>query len=270
MLVCIAPPSFSQDLSRKITIVAHDVPLEQIIREIEKKGEIYFSYSPQSIPAQKLINIEANNKSIKYILRKVFVKNGIKYDLVENHIVLNPSRELSGEDVEFDSDAHYTISGYLKDQNSGEVLIGAHVYEDSTYIGTSTNAYGFYSLTLPSGAHRIIFPFLGYESAVQDIYLNGDKQLNHEWAEGHNTPFIWRDDVYMISGTHNVVASNGSTLSATATQALEFALNCYWIKSGVIEFQHSALPLIILDYGDGTCDDDATVTINGTTYNIKL
>lgn len=91
-----------------------------------------------------------------------------------------------------------------------------------------------------------------------------------EWAEGHDTPFIWWDDVYMISGTHNVVASNGNTLSATATQPLEFALNCYWIKSGVIEFQHSELPLIILDYGDGTCDDDATVTINGTTYNIKL
>ncbi|NQT78128.1 MAG: hypothetical protein HQ565_10460 [Bacteroidetes bacterium] len=91
-----------------------------------------------------------------------------------------------------------------------------------------------------------------------------------EWAEGHNTPFIWWDDVYMISGTHNVVAANGSTLSATVTQALEFALNCYWIKSGVVEFQHSALPLIVLDYGDGSCDDDATVTINGTTYNIKL
>ena len=91
-----------------------------------------------------------------------------------------------------------------------------------------------------------------------------------EWAEGHNTPFIWWDDVYMISGTHYVVASNGSTLSATATEPLEFALNCYWIKSGVIEFQHSELPLIILDYGNGSCDNDATVTINGTTYNIQL
>ncbi len=91
-----------------------------------------------------------------------------------------------------------------------------------------------------------------------------------EWAEGHNTLFIWWDDVYMITGSHNVVASNGSTLSATITEALEFALNCFWIKSGVVEFQHSELPLIILDYGDGTCDDDATVTINGTTYNIKL
>lgn len=183
ILVCIAPLSFSQDLSRKITIVAHDIPLEEIIREIEEKGEIYFSYSPQSIPAQKLISIEAYNKSIKYILRKVLGKNGIKYDLVENHIVLNPSWEQPGEDVAHDPDAHYTISGYLKDQNTGEVLIGAHIYEDSTYTGTSTNAYGFYSLTLPSGPHRVIFSFLGYESAVLKINLDSDKQLNQEMRE---------------------------------------------------------------------------------------
>jgi hypothetical protein len=91
-----------------------------------------------------------------------------------------------------------------------------------------------------------------------------------EWAQGHSTPFIWWDDVYMITGSHNVVASNGETLSAVITEALEIALNCYWIKSGVIELQHSALPLITFDYGPGTCDDDATVTINGVTYPIKL
>ncbi|MCK4569179.1 MAG: hypothetical protein KAT76_02755 [Bacteroidales bacterium] len=96
----------------------------------------------------------------------------------------------------------------------------------------------------------------------------GDRM--REWSEGHNTPFIWWDDTYMITGSHNVVASNGTTLSATITQGLELSLNCYWIKSGVIELQHSELPLIVLDYGPGTCDDDATVTINGTTYPIKL
>lgn len=96
----------------------------------------------------------------------------------------------------------------------------------------------------------------------------GDRM--REWSEGHNTPFIWWDDTYMITGSHNVVASNGTSLSATITQGLELSLNCYWIKSGVIELQHSELPLIVLDYGPGTCDDDATVTINGVTYPIKL
>ena len=96
----------------------------------------------------------------------------------------------------------------------------------------------------------------------------GDRM--REWTEGHSTPFIWWDDTYMITGSHNVVASNGTTLSATIVQGLEFSLNCYWIKSGIIELQHSLLPLIELDYGPGTCDDDAIVTIDGTSYPIKL
>lgn len=96
----------------------------------------------------------------------------------------------------------------------------------------------------------------------------GDRM--REWSEGHNTPFIWWDDTYMLTGTHSVEASNGETLTATITQGLEISLNCYWIKSGIIEMQHSALPLIILNYGPGTCDDDAIVIINGVTYPIKL
>jgi len=96
----------------------------------------------------------------------------------------------------------------------------------------------------------------------------GDRM--REWVEGHNTPFIWWDDVYHITGTHDVVASNGNTLSAIVTEALEVALNCYWIRSGVIELQHSLLPLMVFDYGDGNCDKQATVTINGVTYDITL
>ncbi|MDT8394360.1 MAG: hypothetical protein RQ761_10970 [Bacteroidales bacterium] len=92
-----------------------------------------------------------------------------------------------------------------------------------------------------------------------------------EWVEGHGMPpFMWWDDVYHITGSHNVVASNGTTLSATIIEPLEIALNCYWIRSGVIEMQHSEFPLVILNYGDGTCDDQATVTINGVTFGITL
>lgn len=90
-----------------------------------------------------------------------------------------------------------------------------------------------------------------------------------EWVEGAGTPMRW-DNVYHITGTHTIVASNGNTMTATITQALEVALNCHWIRSGVVEFEHSVFPLMILDYGDGNCDNQATVTINGISYDITL
>ena len=177
--------SISQDLSRKISIVAEETPLEEIIREIEIKGEVYFSYSPQSIPASLPVSVNANNKSIKYILKKVLGSQGIRYELVEGHIVLLAEGEAYENRRLADSTVvkHFTISGYLKDRTSGEVLIGAHVYKKETYSGTATNAYGFYSLTLPEGFHRLVFSFLGYDAIEMTIHLNKDIKLNQELKE---------------------------------------------------------------------------------------
>ncbi|MEN8224100.1 MAG: TonB-dependent receptor [Bacteroidota bacterium] len=177
--------AFTQDLSKRITIIAHEIPLEDVIQEIEQKANVYFSYSPQEIPAQLAVSVEAKNKSVKYILRKVFRKNGIKYKLVGDHIVLKTSGEEFDPEYlnEGDENKQYTISGYLKDRASGEVLIGAHVYDKDSYTGTSTNAYGFYSLTLPAGVHSIVFSFLGYEASEINLLLDRDKKLNHDMKE---------------------------------------------------------------------------------------
>ena len=78
----------------------------------------------------------------------------------------------------------FTISGYIKDKASNETLIGASVYEVAGNRGTTTNVYGFYSLTLPPGTYRINFSYVGYGSISRDIELNDDLELSLELAEG--------------------------------------------------------------------------------------
>ena len=56
-----------------------------------------------------------------------------------------------------------SVSGYLKDAASGESLIGANVLVDSTITGTTTNHYGFYSLSLSPGSHVLKFSYIGYQ-----------------------------------------------------------------------------------------------------------
>ncbi|MER3329364.1 MAG: carboxypeptidase-like regulatory domain-containing protein, partial [Candidatus Kapaibacterium sp.] len=51
------------------------------------------------------------------------------------------------------SQEEYTLSGYVKDKSSGESLIGATITIKDTKLGAVTNAYGFYSLTLPKGKY---------------------------------------------------------------------------------------------------------------------
>lgn len=56
-----------------------------------------------------------------------------------------------------------TISGYVRDAESGETLIGANIYDPQKQVGTSTNGYGFYSLTITADSAHLIFSYVGYE-----------------------------------------------------------------------------------------------------------
>jgi hypothetical protein len=52
----------------------------------------------------------------------------------------------------------FTISGYISDDANGEALVAANIWSPDARVGTSTNGYGFYSLTLPCWeAHRFNF-----------------------------------------------------------------------------------------------------------------
>ncbi|HRG01603.1 MAG TPA: TonB-dependent receptor [Bacteroidia bacterium] len=77
----------------------------------------------------------------------------------------------------------FTISGYVKDAKNGEALIGVTVYKKNSQVGTSTNEYGFYSLTLPKGQDTVVFSFVGYKTLSKPIDLSSNQTINFEMAE---------------------------------------------------------------------------------------
>jgi len=79
----------------------------------------------------------------------------------------------------------YTLSGFIKDGATGEDLIGANVYIKSDPTkGTSTNVYGFFSLTLPVGSYDFVFSYIGYEDQIKPIALNKDVTINIAMESG--------------------------------------------------------------------------------------
>lgn len=75
-----------------------------------------------------------------------------------------------------------TLSGYVRDVATGENLIGvAVVRAGQPPVGTATNVYGFWSLTLPAAdtATAVVFAtFLGYQKITKRVSLNRDQQLD--------------------------------------------------------------------------------------------
>lgn len=77
----------------------------------------------------------------------------------------------------------FTISGYIKDASNGEALIGVTVHKKNSQIATSTNAYGFYSLTMPKGLDTVVFSFVGYKAIIQPVDLTANQTLSMEMGE---------------------------------------------------------------------------------------
>ncbi len=91
-----------------------------------------------------------------------------------------------------------------------------------------------------------------------------------EWVAGESTPWNWTDDEYLITGTATGTNALGNSFTAATTSALDIKMNCHYIVAGGFQITPSGKATRYVDYGNGTCDDQATVTINGTVYNITL
>lgn len=73
-----------------------------------------------------------------------------------------------------------TISGYVREEFSQELLPGVNIYIPSLKTGAITNNYGFYSLSLPKGSYELVFSFVGYNPEVRNVTLDSNKFINVE------------------------------------------------------------------------------------------
>lgn len=72
----------------------------------------------------------------------------------------------------------YTISGYISDNETGEKLISANIYNTENAVGTSSNTFGFYSITLPEGKVSLIGSYVGFTEKTINLKLTQDTTIN--------------------------------------------------------------------------------------------
>ncbi|MFZ5554629.1 MAG: TonB-dependent receptor [Bacteroidota bacterium] len=72
----------------------------------------------------------------------------------------------------------YSISGYIKDESTGEYMLGANIYVKEVGKGTSTNTYGFFSITLPEGTYTLVASFIGYDDFTSTVELKENTRVN--------------------------------------------------------------------------------------------
>jgi hypothetical protein len=99
------------------------------------------------------------------------------------------------------------------------------------------------------------------------------QETHREWKEGSNTPLLYEDDVYEITGIQEGFSSDSIeyTLSIRDESPLNVWVKCRWIRAGVLDIDILSMDDdITLDYGEGECDNYATATFRGSEYLINM
>jgi hypothetical protein len=105
---------------------------------------------------------------------------------------------------------------------------------------------------------------------------NGTWQIDYSGVKtmkqiaGYSTKQDGSDDIYSIGGTTTGKNREGRNYTTTITNNLIKKSNCKWITSGTLESSPDGFRTRTVDFGNGSCDDDATFTVNGQTISFKL
>ncbi len=102
----------------------------------------------------------------------------------------------------------------------------------------------------------------------EGVVINRTSNATHEWLTGFETAEKM-DDSFKITGSGSISQDGSSTYSRKILVPLFVDRSCRYILSGQVELTNAESTMLI-DYGDGTCDNTATVTKDGVTEEIDL
>lgn len=171
VILLITTQTYAQKANVKLTLTLKNCTLKEFTKTIENSTGYSFIYS-EDIYIKRKINLKIKEKTLSEILHLAFKDEPIAYTFSGNHIILQRKKEQKTVNRKF------TISGYVTDGMSSETLIGTNIIESHQHQGTTTNPYGFYSITLPEGEVELRISYLGYATETRQINLIKDTLVN--------------------------------------------------------------------------------------------
>jgi hypothetical protein len=163
-----------------ISLNLQNKPISEILRRIQKDYSVPFSYSSRKINVREHVSIDVKEVPLTQVLNQIFASQQVEFSVVEKQIIIVPFEQLK-EAVR----VRRTLSGFISDERTGEVLIGASVSIPGTGEGTISNAFGYYSLTLTTGNYKLLISYLGYDPLEENIVLDKDLNRNLRMASNY-------------------------------------------------------------------------------------
>ncbi|MBO3269972.1 SusC/RagA family TonB-linked outer membrane protein [Hymenobacter defluvii] len=161
-----ARPAVAQQvvLERHVSFQAESQTIESVLKQLEKQLDVHFVYSPQLIGSNRRVTLRVADKPLEQVLNELLAPRKAQFEVRKGRIILSQARLETSANA-----ADVPVSGRVTQPN-GQGLPGVTVVVKGTTTGTTTDADGNFSLTVPQGS-VLSFSFIGYnpqEVTVQE------------------------------------------------------------------------------------------------------
>ncbi|MCB0594527.1 MAG: TonB-dependent receptor [Lewinellaceae bacterium] len=159
-------------LQQKISFETGRLTASEALKVVEMASGYTLAYSSALLPdGAAPLALSAREEPLEAVLRRIFQGRHIRFEVIGKriHILEDKSPPPSRQ----------TINGYIRDEASGEALIGATLQvKELPEAGTTTNVYGFFALTLPPGTYHFRGSYIGYSSKEVEMEVQEDKRVD--------------------------------------------------------------------------------------------
>jgi len=124
-------------LTKRVTIDATKKPMAEVLKAMGRQGGFYFSYNSNIVKGDSLITVHAKGMTVKGVLDQL-LGSDFKYVETDKYIILQPPEH----------EKWYTISGYVTDGSTGQVLSDVTIFERQQLASAITGKDGFFKLQL--------------------------------------------------------------------------------------------------------------------------
>jgi len=152
-------------LDQKIDFSIDDQDIPASLRQLQKDADVEIVFSSRFFTSTAKRSMRVEEASIQEVLDELLTGTSIRPKVSNGRILLYKYKA-----------PKLTLSGYVEDRETGERLISATVYNAALGVGTTTNEYGFFSLSVPPGEYEMRCQYLGYEDKHWTVNLSDNQQ----------------------------------------------------------------------------------------------
>lgn len=133
-------------LEKKVSLNAQNTPVKQVLTDIETQAHFYFSYDSEVVPQDSNISVQITLATVEAVLQQT-LPSRLEFKSVGNHVVIFQPLDKA--------DRQIVISGYITDGRNSRPLANATLYEPGQDLMVTTDASGYFEMTVSSKADKI-------------------------------------------------------------------------------------------------------------------